>query len=265
MKKAAIYMRVSTAQQEEDETIESQRMELIARVVEKDKNLLLPECIYEDDGWSGGIIKRPALDRMRSDARENKFEALYSYDRGRISRKFLHQEIILEELRECGIEYISLHDINGQTNEEVLMGSVMGIFHEYERVKITERMRLGKVRKVRENKKLLGYQPKYGYDYHPRIKKGPDARDGYFSINKKQAKVVLQIFEWFASGMSKYAVQEELYKQGIIPAKAKRDLWCTSVLDRLIRDTTYKGEHYNKSESVPTKNPRNPELKYRND
>lgn len=45
------------------------------------------------------------------------------------------------------------------------MGSVMGIFHEYERVKITERMRLGKVRKVRENKKLLGYQPKYGYDY----------------------------------------------------------------------------------------------------
>lgn len=51
------------------------------------------------------------------------------------------------------------------------MGSVMGIFQEYERLKIAERMRIGKVRKVRENKKLLGYQPKYGYDYYPRIKK----------------------------------------------------------------------------------------------
>ena len=149
MKKAAIYMRVSTAQQEEEQTIQSQEMELLARIKEDTDVLLLPECIYKDEGWSGAIIERPDLDRMRSDARDKKFDVLYSYDRGRVSRKFLHQEIILEELRECGVEYISLHDINGQTSEEVMMGSVMGIFHEYERVKITERMRLGKVRKVR--------------------------------------------------------------------------------------------------------------------
>jgi len=90
-------------------------MELLVRIKE-DGNLLLPECIYQDDGWSGAIIERPDLDRMRSDARDKKFEVLYSYDRGRVSRKFLHQEIILEELRECGNEYISLHDINGQTS-----------------------------------------------------------------------------------------------------------------------------------------------------
>ncbi len=161
MKKAAIYMRVSTAHQEEEQTIENQKMEILERM-HKDGNILLADCVYKDEGWSGAIIERPDLDRMRADAREAKFEVLYVYDRGRLSRKFVHQEIILEELRECGIECISLHDINGQTTEEVLMGSVMGIFHEYERVKITERMRIGKVRKVRENKKLLGYQPKYG-------------------------------------------------------------------------------------------------------
>ncbi len=264
MKKAAIYMRVSTAQQEEEQTIKSQEMELLARIKADKDVLLLPECIYKDEGWSGAIIERPDLDRMRSDARDKKFDVLYSYDRGRVSRKFLHQEIILEELRECDVEYISLHDINGQTSEEVMMGSVMGIFHEYERVKITERMRLGKVRKVRENKKLLGYQPKYGYDYHLRIKSGEDARDGYFSINKAQAKVVKQIFDWIASGMSKHEVKRQLFEQGITPPKGKREQWSGGTLDRMVRDTTYKGVHYyNKSESVPTKNPQNPEQKYR--
>lgn len=264
MKKAAIYMRVSTAHQEEEQTIGNQRMEILERVKKDDDVTLITDYEYKDDGWSGAIIERPDLDRMRSDAREGKFDVLYVYDRGRLSRKFVHQEIILEELRECGIECISLHDINGKTTEEVLMGSVMGIFHEYERVKITERMRIGKVRKVRENKKLLGYNPKYGYSYFPRIKTGPDARDGYFAINKEQAKVVKQVFEWVAAGVSKHEVKRKLFKMGIAPPKGKRDQWSGGTLDRMVRDTTYMGDHcYNKSESVPTKNPRNPEQKYR--
>ncbi len=264
MKKAAIYMRVSTAHQEEEQTIGNQKMEILERVSKDTDVTLITDYEYKDEGWSGAIIERPDLDRMRSDAREGKFEALYVYDRGRLSRKFVHQEIILEELRECGIEVISLHDINGKTTEEVLMGSVMGIFHEYERVKITERMRIGKVRKVRENKKLLGYNPKYGYDYYRRIKAGPDARDGYFEINKQQAKVVKQIFEWIAAGVSKHEVKRKLFQMGIAPPKGKRDQWSGGTLDRMVRDSTYMGDHYyNKSESVPTKNPRNPEQKYR--
>lgn len=264
MKKAAIYMRVSTAHQEEEQTIDNQKMEILERVKKDTDVVLITDYEYKDEGWSGAIIERPDLDRMRADAREGKFEVLYVYDRGRLSRKFVHQEIILEELRECGIECISLHDINGQTTEEVLMGSVMGIFHEYERVKITERMRIGKVRKVRENKKLLGYQPKYGYDYYRRIKAGPDARDGYFEINKQQAKVVKQIFEWIAAGVSKHEVKRKLFKMGVPPPKGKRDQWSGGTLDRMVTDTTYIGDHYyNKSESVPTKNPRNPERKYR--
>ncbi len=257
-------MRVSTAHQEEEQTIGNQKMEIMDRVGKDTNVTLITDYEYKDEGWSGAIIERPDLDRMRSDAREGKFEVLYVYDRGRLSRKFVHQEIILEELRECGIEVISLHDINGKTTEEVLMGSVMGIFHEYERVKITERMRIGKVRKVRENKKLLGYNPKYGYDYYRRIKAGPDARDGYFEINKEQAKVVKQIFEWIAAGVSKHEVKRKLFQMGIAPPKGKRDQWSGGTLDRMVRDTTYMGDHYyNKSESVPTKNPRNPEQKYR--
>lgn len=259
MKRAAVYMRVSTANQEKEETIKNQLMELKARIL-KDGNQLLTDCIYQDEGWSGAILERPALDKLRADGADGKFDVLYFYDRGRVARRFVFQEIVLDELRKHEIETISLHDINGDSSEERLMGGVMGIFAEYERLKISERMRIGKLRKVRENKQLLGYNPKYGYDYVPKIK---GVRNGKFVINKKQAEAVRLIFQAAANGWSKYAIRETLFNQGIMPAKAKRNMWSTSVIDRMLRDTTYMGVHYyNKSESVPTKNPR-VETKYR--
>lgn len=256
MKKAAVYMRVSTQNQEEEQTIENQYIELVQRIKE-DGNLLLPENEYRDDGWSGTILERPSLDRMRADGADGKFEVLYFYDRGRVSRKFLHQEIILEALREDGIECISLHDINGVTDEERLMGGVMGIFAEYERIKLVERMRIGKYRKVHERKMLLGYNPKYGYIYHHRIKSGPNSQDASFTVNKNQAEVVNMIFEWAAQGMSKYSIRTELFNHGVQPPKGKSNVWSTGVIDRMLVDSTYMGDHcYNKSESVITKNPR---------
>lgn len=262
MKKAAVYVRVSTARQEEEQTKENQLMELHARIKD-DKCLLLPECEYVDDGWTGTILERPDLDRLRSDAKENKFDVLYFYDRGRIARKFIYQEVVLEELQAIGVECVSLHDINGKTPEEQLMGSVMGIFHEYERIKITERMRIGKMRKVKENGKLLGYNAKYGYTYIPLVK-GKKGRDGRFEINEKEAVVVRQIFDWVASGVSMREVIRRLHRQGILPKKQKRTIWTKGPLTRMLSDTTYIGKHYyNKTESVETKNPRNPEQKYR--
>jgi site-specific DNA recombinase len=263
MKRAAVYVRVSTAGQEDEETIESQLMELRERIKEEG-HLLLPECTYRDDGWTGTLLERPDLDRMRSDAKDKKFDILYFYDRGRIARKFVYQEVVLDELQEDGIECISLHDINGTTPEEQLMGSVMGIFHEYERIKITERMRLGKMRKVRENKKLLGYNPSYGYDYHHRIKGGPDERDGYFSVNEKEAEVVRQVFQWVADGVSLRDVIRRLQEQGTPPKKQKRMTWTKGPIARMLANTTYITEHYyNKTEATITKNPKNPEQRYR--
>lgn len=253
---AAVYMRVSTPGQEEEQTIENQWIELKAQI-EKDGNILPPENIYQDDGWSGSILEREGLDNLRADARSNKFEILYFYDRGRIARKLMMQEIVFEELRPLKIELMGLHDINGDSMEEIMMGKVIGIFHEYERLKISERMRIGKLRKVRENKKLLGYNPKYGYDYNHRIKHGPDARDGEFVVNEKQAAIVRTIFDLAASGMSKYSIRTELFNLGVMPAKAKSDAWSTSVIDRMLTDTTYIGKHfYGKAEAVETRNPR---------
>lgn len=251
MKTVAYYARTSTGRQEDEETIENQRIELNQRI--NDDEVFLPaECRYEDDGFTGSILERPDLDRLRADAKESKFQAIYVYDRGRLARKFVYQEIVIEELMRLGIEVISLHDINGKTHEEQLMGSVMGIFHEYERVKITERMRLGKMRKVRENKKLLGYNPKYGYDYHAIVKRHGEKIDGYFTINEEEAEVVRKIFTWVGEeGLSLRGVRRRLLEQQIPPAKKKRMAWSGGPLIRLLRDTTYIGKHYyNKTEAI---------------
>lgn len=263
MKNIAIYARVSTAGQEDEETIDNQISALKARIKE-DGHQLHQQFIYKDDGWTGTLLERPDLDRLRSDAKAKLFNVLYFYDRGRIARKFIYQEVVLDELQNLGIECISMHDINGSTPEEMMMGSVMGIFHEYERVKITERMRMGKIHKVRESKKLLGYNPPYGYDYHPRIKGGSDARDGYFTVNKKEAETVRKIFDWVADGTSLREVIRKLHEEGIPPRKQKQDIWTKGPVVRLLQNTTYIGNHfYNKSEAVETQNPKNPEQKYR--
>ena len=101
-KVSAVYMRVSTANQEEEGTIENQWVEIRARI-EKDAVQLSKDNIYQDDGYTGTILKRPALDQLRHDAALGKFNTLYVYDRGRLSRVFIHQEILLDELRKRGI------------------------------------------------------------------------------------------------------------------------------------------------------------------
>lgn len=255
MLRAALYARVSTELQKDEETVQNQLTEIRKTILE-DENSLLEGCEYIDEGWSGAILERPSLDLMRQDARDKKFDILYVYDRGRLARKFVYQEIVIDELKSLEIEFKSLHDINGVTPEEQLMGSVMGVFHEYERMKITERFRIGKLNKVRGGK-LLGYQAPYGYDYIPIKGKGTDKINGYFEINEEEAKVVKMIFEWIAiECVSIKEVIRRLYDLNIPPKKQKRDTWSNGPLHRMLKNETYIGRHfYYKSESCITRNP----------
>ena len=247
---AAIYMRVSTANQEQEQTIKGQLLELEERV--KKDGVTLPESnIYKDEGWSGALIERPDLDRLRTDAKLKKFEILYVYDKGRLSRNFIHQEIILDELRKLKIKIVELHGgVEGETSEALMFGQMMGVFQQYERMKIAERMRLGKRRIVEKDKELLGYIPNFGYDLNKTIKTGPNKRRAFFSVNKEQAKIVKHIYELCASGMSLYAIRNRLASEGISTPKGGKK-WGNNTLHRLLTNETYIGKHYyNKLEAI---------------
>jgi hypothetical protein len=94
-----VYARVSTDAQQKEGTIESQVLEL-KRQIAAAGDLLVKE--YVDDGYSGTLLDRPALEELRRDGRTPLFDAVYFLDTDRIARDVAYQTIILGELIKHG-------------------------------------------------------------------------------------------------------------------------------------------------------------------
>lgn len=249
---AALYARVSTARQEEQETIDSQIEEIKKRILE-DENVLTSENIFTDDGWTGEMLQRPGLDAMRDAAIAGIFQVLYVYDRGRLSRVFAYQEIILEELIDRDIKFVTLHDIKAETPEERVMQAMQGVFHEYERVKIAERMRRGKLYKTR-NGVLINGHSLYGWDYVKKTETVP----AHYEINKEQTRIVRMIFDWVGNErISLNEVIRRLYDLDIPPRKGKSEFWTKGPIVRILQQESYISGivYFNKSESCVAKKP----------
>lgn len=249
---AALYARVSTARQEEQETIDSQ-IEEIKKRIQEDNNILPSENIFADDGWTGEMLQRPGLDSMRDAALAGAFQVVYVYDRGRLSRVFAYQEIIIEELINLDIQFVTLHDVKAETPEERVLQAMQGVFHEYERVKIVERMRRGKLFKARNGILINGHSI-YGYDY---IKK-TDTEPAHYKINEDQARVVRMVFDWVGNErISLNEVIRRLYDMGIAPRKGKSEFWTKGPVVRMLqRESYFDGYvYFNKSESCVAKKP----------
>lgn len=249
---AGLYARVSTGRQENEATVESQLDEIKTRVAEK-KHILPDENIFVDDGWNGEMLARPELDKMRDAAQNGHFKILYIYDRGRLARIFYMQEIVINELVDRDIEVISLHDIQAVTPEEKVLQAMQGVFHEYERVKIAERFRRGKLYKAK-NGVIINGQALYGLTY---IKK-TETTPAEIKINDEEAKVVEMAWRWFGyEGASVREVIRRLYRLNIYPRKRKRDVWTKGPIIRMLKCRTYFDgiAYYNKSEAVVAKNP----------
>lgn len=251
----AVYARVSTARQEEEGTIETQ-LSVVREFAKKNGYTIVKE--YIDDGWSGDILARPQLDQLRQDAKSKIWEAVLIYDPDRLARRYSYQELVMDELREAGIEMLFVTTPTPKNGEEKILHGVKGLFAEYERVKIAERFRLGKLRKVKEGHILIGEAP-YGLTY---IKK-QDKKHGYFVINKDEIINLNKIFLMVDEGLTIRAVVKRLRELGIKPRKSRRGVWSTSTLSHLLRNKTYIGEAYfGKSYTVVPDRPFNTE-KYR--
>lgn len=255
----AIYVRTSTVGQKDEQTIESQIAEL-KTVIESEGNILPEENVFCDDGFTGELLARPGLDAMLESARKGSFSALYVYDRGRLSRVFAYQEIIIEEILDLDIRFITLHDVKAETPEERVLQAMQGVFHQYERVKISERMRRGKLYKTRAGV-LINGNSVYGYNYIKKTTTIP----AHYVINEEESRVVRLIFQWFVvERLSLREVIKKLYDLDIKPRKRKSPFWTKGPLVRLLKCDAYANGlvYYNKSQAVIAKNPTKNE-KYR--
>jgi len=237
IKLIAIYARVSTAKQEEEQTIDNQIHELedFAR-----KNGWVIAKRYVDDGWSGDILARPQLDQLRQDASGKLWDAVLIYDPDRLARRYSYQELVTDEVREAGVEVVFITTPAPKNGEEKILHGVKGLFAEYERVKIAERFRIGKMRKVREGHILTSDAP-YGLSYVPM----KDREHGHYVVNAEEARVLRLIYRWVdEDGTTIRGVVKRLQEMGIKPRKSKRGVWNTSTISRVLHNTTYIGDAY---------------------
>ncbi|HEX9272031.1 MAG TPA: recombinase family protein [Candidatus Binatia bacterium] len=241
LKTIATYGRVSTGRQEDEETIKTQ-LSAVRDYAEKHGCKIVSE--YRDEGWSGDILARPGLDQLRADARKKLWQAVLIYDPDRLARRYFYQELVLDELRELGIETLFVTMPPVLNDEDRLMFGVRGVFAQYERVKIAERFRIGKVRKAKDGNVVASEAP-YGYTLMTRKgRRGdPEFCDTHYVINEAEARVVRMIFEWVGNeGLTLRKVVKRLHEMGVEPRKSKKGVWNTSTLSTLVRNRTYIGE-----------------------
>src|SRR3989344_3699533 len=186
----AIYARVSTSKQEEDGTIETQ-LSAVHEYAKKNGHTIVKE--YLDDGWSGDILARPALDQLSQDAKAKLWEAVLFYDPDRLARRYSYQELVMDELRDAGIEVMFVTIAAPKNGEEKILHGVRGLFAEYERTKTAERFRLGKLRAIKEGHIIVS-RALYGYNRVP----NNGEMHGYYVINEEEAVVVRKMFTWVA-------------------------------------------------------------------
>jgi DNA invertase Pin-like site-specific DNA recombinase len=130
--RVAVYVRVSTSRQVKLQTIE-QQLERVRKHVRKKGWELPDENVFRDDGYSGTILKRPALDALRDRVRLRDLEIVVVLSPDRLARNYVHQMVLIEELEKsgCKVEFVE-RPMSSEPNDQLLL-QIRGAVAEYER------------------------------------------------------------------------------------------------------------------------------------
>jgi site-specific DNA recombinase len=234
---AAIYARVSSEQQREEDTIASQTAALIEFA--KTRDLEVPrEWLFEDEGYSGATLERPGLERVRDLAAEGQLQAVLVYAPDRLSRKYAYQVLLIEEFARQGVETLFLKAPQGTTAEDQLLVQFQGMIAEYERAQILERSRRGKRHRARAGEISVLSGAPYGYHY---VRKSDEAPASY-SVIEAEARVVRQVYELYTvGGLSIGAITRWLNDQGVATRKPSAR-WERSMVWAMLRNPAYRGK-----------------------
>ena len=163
-RRVALYARVSTDRQAHEGTIDSQVSAIRVRL-EEVGDVLATDLCFCDDGVSGTTLVRPALERLRDQAAAGAIDRLYVLAPDRLARRHAHQMVLMEELQGCGVDVVFVNRPLGATPEDQMLLQMQGVIAEYERSKILERTRRGRLHAARCGRvNVLGHAA-YGYRY----------------------------------------------------------------------------------------------------
>ena len=236
-KPAAIYARVSSDRQKENQTIASQTAAL-KEYAETHGYLVPAEWVFEDEGYSGASLIRPGLEAMRDLAAQGQIEAALVYSPDRLSRKYAYQVLLAEEFSRCGVSLVFLKSPSGETPEDQLLVQFQGMIAEYERAQIAERTRRGKRHKAQQGVVNVLAGAPYGYRY---IKKSDNA-EAYYEVIEAEAEIVRMMFDVYTQqGLSINAIARMLNERQI-PTRTATTRWERSTVWGILRNPAYQGK-----------------------
>ena len=237
--RVAIYARVSTQRQVQDQTIE-QQLERLMNHVNQQGWELPQENIFRDDGYSGASINRPGLDRLRDRAAAREVDRIVITTPDRLARNYVHQMLLLEELEACGCQIEFLERPISQDPHDQLLLQIRGAVAEYERTLIADRMRRGRQAKYRAGILLPWTKPLFGYQLDPDTPRDPTK----VTINEAEASIVREVFAYYLQeDTSLYGVVQHLYEMGV-PSPQGGKYWTTMTVRGILTNPAYTGKVY---------------------
>jgi site-specific DNA recombinase len=242
MMEIALYVRVSTSRQQQQQTIEHQLSRLHDFVATQPDWHLADEHVYRDDGYSGATLKRPGLDRLRDRAALAAFECVLITAPDRLARNDVHQMLLVDELtqRGCRVEFVE-RPMSDDPHDQLLL-QIRSAVAEYERTLIAERMRRGRQAKLRSGQLLPWTRAPYGYLLDPERPRDPSR----VRVDPVQAAIVEQMFAWYSDpseAISLYEVAKRL-SDAQIPTPRGGKRWNVASVRGILRSPVYIGVAY---------------------
>ena len=240
--RCAVYTRKSTEEglDREFNTLDAQRDACDAYVLsQRAEGWVLVDDRYDDGGFTGANLERPALRRLLADIERDQVDVVVVYKIDRLSRALMDFSKLVEVFDAHGVTFVSVtQSFNTTTSMGRLTLNILLSFAQFEREVIGERIR-DKFAASRKRGLWMGGRVPLGYD----------VRDRKLVINEAEAAVVVRVFEGFAEIGSATALTRALRAEGATTKQGKPinkgDIY------KLLNNRTYVGEAAHKGQVYP--------------
>ena len=239
-RRCAIYTRKSTTNGLEQEFNSLDAQHEACEAYAKSQGWTLVDGRYDDGGFTGANVERPAFQRRLHDVDAKRVDVVVVYKVDRLSRSLLDFAKVMDRFNQAGVAFVSITQ-NFSTADAIgrLTLNMLMSFAEFEREMIAERTR-DKIHAARKKGKWTGGPVPYGYD----------VVSGKLVVNKLESVVVREIFDDYLRHRSPTRILEELRTKGRQPKRyvtkagtvGGTRAWSVTAVLRILKSPLYIGK-----------------------
>ena len=212
--RCAVYTRKSTEEglDKEFNSLQAQREACEAYIAsQRSEGWALVRDAYDDGGFSGGTLERPALQQLLADIEEGLVDVVVVYKIDRLSRSLMDFSKLVEVFDRAGVTFVSVtQSFNTTTSMGRLTLNILLSFAQFEREVIAERVR-DKIRASRQKGMWMGGSVPLGYV----------VKNRKLVVHEPDAAVVRSMFERFLRVGSATVLAKELRAEGVLTTKGR--------------------------------------------